>query len=115
MSSLFDYRDDRSEPLLVRLDTLLETHGIEPTHVLGDADSPMVVTIGAGRYVSSKDLARYLHWRAEIALMQRMGKSAPPKPRRDYADELVDTYRLGVEDEVKSALAEADQHAPEAA
>jgi hypothetical protein len=105
MSSLFNYRDDSDAPPYVRLDTLLETHGIEPTHVLGDPDSPMVVAIGSGRYVSSKDLARFLHWRAEAALMQRMGRSDPPKPRFDYADE---------PEALMSALAEADRRAARA-
>lgn len=85
MSSLFDYRDDSSVPPYVRLDTLLESHGITPEHVLGEPDSPLVITIGSGRYVSGKDLARFLDHRAETALYARMGRRDPPKPRFDRA------------------------------
>jgi hypothetical protein len=113
MSAFFDLCNDSDAPPYVRLDTLLETYGIEPAHVLDDPDSPMVVTIGSGRYLSAKDLARFLHWRAETALMQRMGRGAPPKPRFDYADEpsegVPDIYRLPVEVALKAARAEADR------
>jgi hypothetical protein len=115
MSSLFDLRDDRGVRPYVRLDTLLESHGIEPAHVLGDPDSPMVVSIGAGRYVSSKDLARFLSWRAETALMQRMGRKIPPKPcfDRDAApsDAVPDVYKLPVEKTLKIAPTKTDRRA----
>src|SRR5215471_16683787 len=87
MSSLFDLCDDSDVPRYKRLATRLDTHGPAPEDVLGDKDSPLILWIGAGQYVSRKDLDRFLHWRAEAALWKRMGRGAPPKPRFEHGDE----------------------------
>jgi hypothetical protein len=111
MSSHFDLCDDSDGPRYTRIATLLDTHGLAPEDVLGDKDSPLILSIGAGRYVSTKDLDRFLHWRAEAALWQRMGRGAPPRPRFEHADEppedVPEVCRLPVEAALKSARAEA--------
>jgi hypothetical protein len=103
MSSLFDYRAETGAPLLVRLDKLDESFGIEPAHVLADPSAPMVITIGPGRYLSRRDLTRFLDRRAQTSLLRRMGRSVPDDVPDPYASELADAVRQATGEDLRSA------------